>query len=84
MVRVLVVTLVLSYISFAVPEGKLLFDNHCLRCHTPESKKPVSYLKKKYKNNTEGVLELARRCPWGRAISDMEIRLIAEWLSSGK
>ncbi len=82
--RVLIVPLVFSYISLAVPEGRLLFENHCLRCHTEGSKKPVSYLKRKYRNNTRGVLELARRCPWSRGLSEMEIGVIAEWLSGGK
>jgi len=41
-------------------------------------------LKNKYRNNAEGVLELARRCPWGKGLSDMEMKLIAEWLSGEK
>ncbi len=82
--RILVAMLAFSYMSLAVPEGKLLFDNHCLRCHAPGSGKPLSYLKEKYKNDPDGVLELAKRCPWGRGLSEMEIKLIAEWLSGGK
>lgn len=82
--RVLLALMAFSYISSATPEGKLLFENHCLKCHAQGSSKPLGYLKSKYKNNAEGVLRLAKRCPWGRGLSEMEIRLIAEWLSEGK
>ncbi|WP_457601221.1 c-type cytochrome [Hydrogenivirga sp.] len=84
MKRFLVTFMGLSYISFALPEGKVLFENHCLRCHAPGSPKPVEFLRSKYRSNAEGVLKLAKRCPWGRGLSDMEIRAIAEWLSGKK
>jgi len=76
--------LLITYVSFPSPEGRALFENHCVRCHAPGSPKPVGYLKNKYRNNAEGVLELARRCPWGKGLSDMEMKLIAEWLSGEK
>ncbi len=70
-----------SYISSATPEGRLLFENHCIRCHAEGSKKPLSLLRKKYRGNPSGVVDLAKRCPWGRGLSDMEIKVIADWLT---
>jgi len=71
----------LLYIAFASPEGEVLFKNHCIKCHAPGSPKPVKFLKSKYSKNPEGVLELAKRCPWGKGLSEMELKLIAEWLA---
>jgi len=84
MERILIGLLAFTYISSAVPEGKLLFENHCLKCHAQGSNKPLGYLREKYRNNPAGVVELAKRCPWGRGLSEMEIKLIAEWLSKGE
>ncbi len=82
--KIALALLAFTYMSFAVPEGKVLFENHCLRCHAQDSPKSVKYLKSKYKGNPSGVVELAKRCPWGQGLSEMEIKLIAEWLSGGK
>ncbi|EDP76014.1 cytochrome c [Hydrogenivirga sp. 128-5-R1-1] len=76
--------LAVTYMSFSSPEGRTLFENHCIRCHAPGSPKPLKFLREKYRDNAEGVLELAKRCPWGKGLSDMEMRLIAEWLSGKK
>ncbi|RLJ70968.1 cytochrome c553 [Hydrogenivirga caldilitoris] len=70
--------------AFAVHEGEILFKNHCIKCHAQDSKKPLKYLRQKFQNNPEGVIQLAKRCPWGQGLSDMEVKLIAEWLSGSK
>lgn len=76
--------LILISLSFAESEGHYLFKNHCLRCHAENSPKPIPYLKSKYKGNKDAVIQMAKRCPWGKGLSDMEIEVIAEWLSGGK
>ncbi|MFN3871117.1 MAG: c-type cytochrome [Aquificaceae bacterium] len=62
-------------------EGEMIFKNSCMRCHTEKDKKPLSYLKEKYKNKPEEIKELAKRCPWGQGLSDMEIELVSKWLA---
>lgn len=81
MMRLFYALLIHISLSLATPEGKILFENNCLRCHREGSLKPVSFLKKKFKGNPEGIVEMAKRCPWGKGLSNMEIKLIAEWLS---
>ncbi|MEJ5339682.1 MAG: c-type cytochrome [Aquificaceae bacterium] len=75
--------LFLINLSFAV-EGELIFKNSCMRCHTDKDKKPLGYLKEKYKGKPEAVAELARRCPWGQGLSEMEIELVSKWLAGVK
>ena len=65
----------------AKPEGQVIFENSCLNCHQPDSKKPLSYLQKKYKGKAEEIKELAKRCPWGKGLSEFEIELVSKWLS---
>ncbi len=65
-------------------EGELIFKNSCMRCHTDKNKKPLSYLREKYKGRPEAVMELAKRCPWGRGLSGMEIELVSRWLAGVK
>ena len=65
-------------------EGELIFKNSCMRCHTDKDKKPLSYLKEKYKGKPEVVMELAKRCPWGQGLSDMEVELVSKWLAGIK
>jgi len=60
-------------------EGKLIF-----KCHTDKDKRPLGYLKEKYKGKPEAVMELAKRCPWGQGLSDMEIELVSKWLAGIK
>ncbi len=79
--RTMFILLTLTYSAFALPEGEVLFKNHCMRCHTQESPKPLSFLKKKYADKPHEVMELAKRCPWGKGLSDMEIEIIARWLA---
>ena len=82
MVRLL---LSLSLTSFVfASEGELIFKNSCMRCHTDRDRKPLSYLKEKYKGKPEAVMELAKRCPWGKGLSDMEIEIVSKWLSNSK
>lgn len=71
-------------LALALPEGEVLFKSHCIRCHAQGSEKPLGYLRDKFRGNPEGVVQLAKRCPWGQGLSDMEIKLIAEWLSESK
>ncbi|WP_448588416.1 c-type cytochrome [Thermocrinis sp.] len=77
----LLVYVFLLSIGFAKPEGQVVFENSCLRCHQPDSKKPLSYLQKKYKGKAQEVVELAKRCPWGRGLSDLEIELVSRWIA---
>ncbi len=65
-------------------DGRVLFEAHCIKCHAPGSPKPLSFLKKKFKNNPQAVVNLAKRCPWGRGLTEMEIKTIAEWLAGKK
>ncbi|MEN3028810.1 MAG: cytochrome c [Aquificaceae bacterium] len=65
-------------------EGELIFKNSCMRCHTEKDKKPLNYLKEKYRGKPEAVRELAKNCPWGRGLSDMEIELVSKWLAGVK
>jgi len=30
-------------------DGEVIFKNFCMRCHTEKDKKPLSYLKEKYR-----------------------------------
>ncbi|MEZ0360352.1 MAG: cytochrome c [Hydrogenobacter sp.] len=76
----LYIVLFLSY-AFAVPEGQMIFENNCLRCHQEGSKKPLSYLKKEYKGRSDAVMILAKQCPWGRNLSDMEIEIVSKWIA---
>ncbi len=46
-----------------------------------KDKKPLSYLKEKYRGKPEAVMELAKRCPWGRGLSNMEIEIVSKWLA---
>ncbi|MFN3599259.1 MAG: c-type cytochrome [Aquificaceae bacterium] len=62
-------------------EGEMIFKNSCIRCHTEKDKKPISYLKERYKGKPEEIKELAKRCPWGKGLSDMEIELVSNWLA---
>lgn len=71
-------------IVFAKPEGQIIFENSCLRCHQEGSKKPLSYLKKEYKGRADAVMVLAKQCPWGRNLSDMEIEIVSKWLAGEK
>jgi len=74
--------LVLTLSCAAVAGGKDLYEHHCLRCHTENSQTPTSLIRDRFRGNPEGIVELSKRCPWGRSLSEMEIELIAEWLSS--
>ncbi|MCS6957074.1 MAG: cytochrome c [Aquificaceae bacterium] len=76
------VTLALGF-AFA-SEGELIFKNSCMGCHTDKDKKPLSYLKEKYKGKPDAVMQLAKRCPWGQGLSDMEIELVSKWLAGVK
>ncbi len=79
------VVLILALVQIALSsEGKVLFETHCMKCHAQNSPKPLTYLKEKYRNNPQAVINLAKRCPWGRDLSEMEIKIIAEWLSGKK
>lgn len=73
--------LLMASIVFAKSEGQALFESQCLRCHTEKSQKPVSLLKQKYKGKPQEVAELAKRCPWGKGLSDMEVELVSKWLA---
>ncbi len=76
----LYIILLLVSLGFA-SEGELIFKNSCIRCHTDKDKKPLSYLKEKYRGKPEAVMELAKRCPWGQGLSEMEIELVSKWLA---
>ncbi len=65
-------------------EGELIFKNSCMRCHTEKDRKPLSYLKEKYKGKPEAVMELTKRCPWGQGLSEMEAELVSKWLAGIK
>lgn len=75
--------LLLINLGFA-EEGELIFKNSCMRCHTDKDKKPVSYLKEKYKGKPEAVMDLIKRCPWGQGLSEMEAELVSKWLADVK
>ncbi|MFN3976120.1 MAG: cytochrome c [Aquificaceae bacterium] len=62
-------------------DGEVIFKNSCMRCHTEKDKKPLSYLKEKYKGKSKEVMELAKRCPWGRGLSSLEIEIVSKWLA---
>ncbi len=76
-----VLGLLFSLALASASEGELIFKNSCQRCHLEGSKKPLSYLKQKYKGKPEAVMELARNCPWGKGLSQMEIELVSRWLA---
>ncbi|MEW6655273.1 MAG: cytochrome c [Aquificota bacterium] len=76
----LILLTVLINLSFA-SDGEMIFKNFCMRCHTEKDKKPLSYLKEKYRGKPEAVMELAKRCPWGRGLSNMEIEIVSKWLA---
>ena len=80
MAVLLFLALIFSF-GFAKPEGQVIFENSCLRCHQPNSNKPLSYLQKKYKGKAEEVMELAKRCPWGKGLSELEIELVSRWIA---
>lgn len=82
MVRLLL-SLSLAGFVFA-SEGELIFKNSCLRCHTDKDRKPLSYLKEKYRGKPEEVMKLAKICPWGRGLSEMEIEIVSKWLSESE
>ncbi|MFN3813859.1 MAG: c-type cytochrome [Aquificaceae bacterium] len=71
----------LTSLALAVPEGKVIFDNNCLRCHQEGSKKPLSYLMREYKGRADAIMVLAKQCPWGRNLSDMEIEIVSRWIA---
>lgn len=79
MFKVILLSFIISY-AFA-QEGEIIFKNSCMRCHTEKDKKPLSYLKEKYKGKPGEIKELAKRCPWGQGLSDMEIELVSKWIS---
>ncbi len=79
MLKLLLLSLIIGF-AFA-QEGEIIFKNSCMRCHTERDKKPLSYLKEKYKGKPEEIMELAKRCPWGQGLSDMEIELVSKWIS---
>ena len=62
-------------------DGEVIFKNFSMRCRTEKDKKPLSYLKEKYRGKPEAVMELAKRCPWGRGLSNMEIEIVSKWLA---
>ncbi len=76
MKRLFLVFLLMGF-AFSL-EGEMIFKNSCIRCHTEKDKKPLSYLKVKYKDKPEEIKELAKRCPWGKGLSDMEIELVSK------
>ncbi len=77
------VLLLLTNLAFA-SEGELIFKNSCMGCHTDKDKKPLSYLREKYKGKPEAVMELVKRCPWGQGLSEMEAELVSKWLAGIK
>ncbi|WP_340690468.1 cytochrome c [Hydrogenobacter thermophilus] len=79
--RVFIYTAFLVGFAFAVSEGQMIFENNCLRCHQEGSKKPLSYLKKEYKGRADAIMVLAKQCPWGRNLSDMEIEMVSRWIA---
>jgi len=81
---VVVHLLLLFSFALAKPEGQIIFENNCLRCHQEGSKKPLSYLKKEYKGRADAVMVLAKQCPWGQGLSDMEIEIVSKWLAGEK
>jgi len=85
MVRYLFI-ITLSFLSLAVskPEGQILFEKNCLKCHGENSRKPLSYLKKEYRGKPDEIKYLAQRCPWARGLSEKEIDTIARWLAGVK
>ncbi|RMH80852.1 MAG: cytochrome c [Acidobacteria bacterium] len=82
--RYLMALLLMSTFTFAKPPGEVIFQNSCERCHAEGSKKPLSYLRQKYRSNPQGIMELAKVCPWGKNLSDMEIELVSRWIAEGK
>lgn len=76
----LILTLLFST-AVAKPEGQIIWESQCQRCHQPGSSKPLSYLKQKYKGNPQGIEEMAKVCPWGKGLSEMEIELVSKWIS---
>ncbi len=77
-------TLLLIQLGFSKPEGQILFEENCLKCHGENSRKPLSYLKREYKGKPDEIKELAKRCPWARNLSDKEIDIISKWLAGVK
>ncbi|MCS7261801.1 MAG: cytochrome c [Aquificaceae bacterium] len=65
-------------------EGEIIFKNSCMGCHTEKDRKPLKYLKEKYKGKPQAVAELAKRCPWGQGLSELEIELVSKWLAGVK
>lgn len=72
-VMIFVLSLLISTLLFAKEPGQVVFENSCQRCHTEGSKKPLSYLREKYKGKPEAITQMAKVCPWGKGLSDMEI-----------
>ncbi|MEN3034170.1 MAG: cytochrome c [Aquificaceae bacterium] len=81
--RALLSILAIFAMSFA-SEGETIFRNSCLGCHQENSRKPLSFLKQKYKNRSLEVIQLAKNCPWGKNLSDLEIELVSKWLADEK
>ncbi len=72
---------VLCGVSLASSEGEDLFRANCLKCHRDNSPAPVFLMKEKFRGKPELIVELAKKCPWGKNLSELEVELIAEWLS---
>ncbi|ADC89470.1 hypothetical protein Thal_0837 [Thermocrinis albus DSM 14484] len=81
MERVWILVVLSFMLAYSKEDGRVIFENACLRCHTENSSKPLRYLMEKYKGKAEEVKALARRCPWGKGLSDMEIDLVSRWLA---
>jgi cytochrome c551/c552 len=79
----LTVSMFLINLVFA-SDGEMIFKNYCMRCHTEKDKKPLSYLKEKYKGKPEAVMDLAKKCPWGIGLSNMEIEIVSKWLAGNE
>ncbi len=79
--RASVLLLFILGLSFGKPEGQVIWETQCQRCHVGEGKKDLNYLRQKYRNNPQGIRDLAKVCPWGKSLSDMEIELVSKWIA---
>lgn len=78
-----ILTAVLAFIGFCLSsDGETIFRNSCIGCHQENSKKPLSYLKQKYRGRSLEVVQLAKNCPWGKNLSELEIELVSKWLAN--
>ncbi|RMH05498.1 MAG: cytochrome c [Aquificota bacterium] len=71
-------------LACAKEAGQVIFENSCKRCHGEGSPKPLSYLQQKYKGNPQAIIHMAKACPWGRRLSEMEIELVSKWIAGVK